>query len=173
MWTWPVFEAYIQKHNLLAGDSLWRHYRRDHNPDTSLLCPSVILRPGRARTPALFGLRPGPSWNEGLKAAQHAFASLNFSTTVSTEVLKSSEGETGASRRKPLFFFPLSVRFTHRCLSVTIMAAIDLPMAVAACLVAWRAKSVVRRSSATSSGDKPDPYPGLSADQPGTLEALP
>ncbi len=29
------------------------------------------------------------------------------------------------------------------------MAAIDLPIAVAACLVARRAKSVVRRSSAT------------------------
>ncbi len=28
---WPVSEAYIQKHHLLAGDSLWRHYRRDHS----------------------------------------------------------------------------------------------------------------------------------------------
>ncbi|XP_058636273.1 pyrin-like [Onychostoma macrolepis] len=62
-----------------------------------------------------------------LKAAEYAFASLNFSTTVSTEM----------------------------SLSVTTMAAIDLPIAVAACLVARRAKSVVRRSSATSSGDKP------------------
>ncbi len=34
---------------------------------TSLLCPSLILRPGQDRTPALFGLRPGPSWNEGFK----------------------------------------------------------------------------------------------------------
>ncbi len=24
-------EAYIQKHHLLASDSLWRHYRRDHS----------------------------------------------------------------------------------------------------------------------------------------------
>ncbi len=92
-----------------------------------------------------------------LKAAERAFASLNFSTTVSTEVPKSSEGETGASSRKPLSFLPISARFTHRCLSVTTMAAIDLPIAVAACLVARRAKSVVRRSSATSSGDKPWP----------------
>ncbi len=53
------------------------------------------------------------------------------------------------------------------------MAAIDLPIAVAACLVARRAKSVVRRSSATSSGTSPDLYPGLSADQPGKPEAPP
>ncbi len=26
---WPVSEAYIQKHHLLAGDSLWRHYWRE------------------------------------------------------------------------------------------------------------------------------------------------
>ncbi len=84
-----------------------------------------------------------------LKAAERAFSSLNFSTTVSTEVPKSSEGETGASSRKPFSFFPISARFTPRCLSVTTMAAIDLPIAVAACLVARRAKSVVRRSSAT------------------------
>ncbi len=36
--------------------------------DMSLLCPSLILRPGWARTPALFGLRPGPSWNEEFEA---------------------------------------------------------------------------------------------------------
>ncbi len=28
---WPVSEAYMQKHNLLASDSLWRHYRHDHS----------------------------------------------------------------------------------------------------------------------------------------------
>ncbi len=89
-----------------------------------------------------------------LKAAERALASLNFSTTVSTEAPKSWEGETGASSRKPFSFFSRSARFTHRCLSVTTMAAIDLPIAEAACLVARRARSVVRRSSATSSGDK-------------------
>ncbi len=77
-----------------------------------------------------------------LKADERAFASLNFSTTVLTEVPKSSEGETGASRRKSSFF-PISARFTHRCLSVITMA--HLPIAVAACLVARRAKSVVPR----------------------------
>ncbi len=92
-----------------------------------------------------------------LKAAERALASLNFSTTVSTEAPKSWEGETGASSRKPFSFFSRSARFTHRCLSVTTMAAIDLPIAEAACLVARRARSVVRRSSATSSGDKPWP----------------
>ncbi len=54
-------------------------------------------------------------------------------------------------------FFLISARFTHRCLSVTTMATIDLPIAVAACLVARRAKSVVQRSSTTSSGDTPWP----------------
>uniref|UniRef100_A0A672MRS9 Transcription factor COE1 n=1 Tax=Sinocyclocheilus grahami TaxID=75366 RepID=A0A672MRS9_SINGR len=68
-----------------------------------------------------------------------------------------SEGETGASRRKPLFFFPISASFTHRCLSVTTIAAMDLPIAEAACLVARRARSVVRRNSATSSGERPSP----------------
>ncbi len=92
-----------------------------------------------------------------LKAAERALASLNFSTTVSTEAPKSWEGEIGASRRKPFSFFSRSARFTHRCLSVTTMAAIDLPIAEAACLVARRARSVVQRSSATSSGDKPWP----------------
>ncbi len=28
---WPVYEAYIYKHHLLAGDSLWRQYRCEHN----------------------------------------------------------------------------------------------------------------------------------------------
>ncbi len=44
-----------------------RRWGRGTSRDTSLLCPSPILRPGRARTPALFGLRPGPSWDEGFK----------------------------------------------------------------------------------------------------------
>ncbi len=51
------------------------------------------------------------------------------------------DGETGASSRKPFSFFSRSARFTHRCLSVTTMAAIDLPIAEAACLVARRARS--------------------------------
>ncbi len=95
------------------------------------------------------------------KAAERALASLNFSTTVSTEVPKSSEGETGASRRKPFSFFPISARFTHRCLSVSTMAAIDLPIAVVACLVARQAKSVVRAAQLLHQVTSPDPYPGL------------
>ncbi len=125
---------------------------------TLALCAHLWSSDGDGSGPlALFGLRPGPSRNEGFEGRWARLRLLNFSTTVSTEVPKSSEGETGASSRKPFSFFPISARFTHRCLSVTTMAAIDLPIAVAACLVARRAKSVVRRSSATSSGDKPWP----------------
>ncbi len=113
---------------------------------------------------------PGPLCCSGLDLSLDcsAFASLIFSTIISTEVPKSLECETGALKRKPFSFFPISARFTHRCLSITTMAAIDLPMAVAACLVARRAKSVVRRSSLPRQVTSPDPYPGLSADQPGT-----
>ncbi len=45
-----------------------RRRGRGTSCNTSPLCLSPILRPGRARTPALFGLRPGPSWNEGFKS---------------------------------------------------------------------------------------------------------
>ncbi len=108
-------------------------------------------------------LEPRPKWYydldllgmKVLKAAECALASLIFSTTVSTEVPKSSEGGTGASRRKPFSFLSRSAKFTHRCFSITTMAAIDLPIAETACLVARRAKSVVPRSSATRSVDKP------------------
>ncbi len=139
---------------LVPSSTPTRRRGRGTSRNTSPLCPPPILRPGRARTPALDLdlLRM-----KVLKAADRALASLNFSTTVSTEVPKSSEGETGASRRKPFSSLSRSAKLTHRCLSVTIMAAIDLPIAVAAFLVARRAKSVVRRSSATSSGDKPWP----------------
>ncbi len=44
-----------------------RRRGRGTSRDTSLLCPSLILRRRWARTPALFGLRPGPSWNEGFE----------------------------------------------------------------------------------------------------------
>ncbi len=101
-----------------------------------------------------------------LKAAERALASLNFSTTISTEAPKSWEGETGASSRKPFSFFSRSARFTHRCLSVTTMAAIDLPIAEAACLVARRARLPRQVTS-------PDRYPGPSAGPPGTPEAPP
>ncbi len=58
-----------------------------------------------------------------LKAAEHALASLNFSTTVSTEAPKSREGETGASSRKPFSFFSevcqihpqMPLRYHHGC----------------------------------------------------------
>ncbi len=45
---------------------------------------------------------------------------------------------------KPFSFSPMSARFTNRCLSVATIAAIDLPIVAAICLVAFRAKSVVR-----------------------------
>ncbi len=44
-----------------------RRRGRGTSRDTSLLCPSLIPRRRWARTPALFGLRPGPSWNEGFE----------------------------------------------------------------------------------------------------------
>ncbi len=64
---------------------------------------------------------------------------------------------TGASRRKRFSFSPMSARFIHRCLSVATMAAIDLSITAAVCLVALRARSVVRRNSVTASGGAPDP----------------
>ncbi|KAF4096081.1 hypothetical protein G5714_023684 [Onychostoma macrolepis] len=44
--------------------------RRWRSCNTSLLCPSPILRTGRARTPLLFGLGPGPSRDEGFKGSR-------------------------------------------------------------------------------------------------------
>ncbi len=62
----------------------------------------------------------------------------------------------------------MSARFTNKCLSVATIAAIDLPIAAAVCLVAFRAKSVVRRNSVTASGGvSPDHGLGPSANQPG------
>ncbi len=108
---------------------------------------------------------PGPPRRSGsdldqrgihnLNAAERAFASLNFSTTISTDVPNNSDGETGASRRNYFFFSPMSARFIHRCLSLATIATIDLPMAAAVCLVALSARSVVRRNSVTASGGSP------------------
>ncbi len=135
-----------------------RRQGRGTSHDTSPRCPSLIPRRRWARTPELFGLRHGPPWNKGFEGrwARLRLPKL-FDHRLDGGTKKLGRRETGASRRKPFSFFPISARFTHRCLSVTTMAAIDLPIAVAACLVARRAKSVVRRSSATSSGDKPWP----------------
>ncbi len=44
-----------------------RRRGRGTGRDTSPLCPSLILRRRWVRTPALFGLRPGPSRNEGFE----------------------------------------------------------------------------------------------------------
>ncbi|XDV28359.1 hypothetical protein PO909_031686 [Leuciscus waleckii] len=92
---------------------------------------------------------------QDLYAAERAFASLNFPTTASTEVPKSSEGETWASRRKAFSSSPMPAKFTHRCLSVATMVANDRQIAAAVCLVARRARCVVRRNSATAPGVKP------------------
>lgn len=91
---------------------------------------------------------PGPPGCVGAGSDRHsihdlnAAHSLNFPTTSSTEVPKSSDGETGASWRKLFSFSPMSAKFTHRCLSIaTITITIDLPTTAAVCLVNWRAKS--------------------------------
>ncbi|KAL0148337.1 hypothetical protein M9458_056399, partial [Cirrhinus mrigala] len=63
----------------------------------------------------------------GMKDLKAAERITNLSTTVATEVPKSTEGDTGALRRKPLSFLPMSARFTHRCLSVTTKAPMTLP----------------------------------------------
>ncbi len=51
------------------------------------------------------------------KAAERALASLNFSTTVSTEVPKSSEGEDWCIEKKALLF-PLEVSQVHPQMSL-------------------------------------------------------
>ncbi len=64
-----------------------------------------------------------------------------------------------AHREETVFSFtPMSARFTHRCISVTTIAAIELPIAAAICLVGLRAKSVVRRNSVTASVGSPWPW---------------
>ncbi len=46
-----------------------RRRGRGTSRDTSLLRPPLVLRPGWTRTPALFGLGPGPSRNEGFEGS--------------------------------------------------------------------------------------------------------
>lgn len=95
-----------------------RHNKEDHRePTTVKYYPGgTLLRGGlnkvaeaqeagksllrRARP--LRGLRHGPglAQNKCLKAREHTFTSQNFPTTISTDVPKSSEGETGALRIK-------------------------------------------------------------------------
>ncbi len=92
-----------------------------------------------------------------LKAAERAFASLNFSTTVSTRVPKSSEGENRSIEQKALLFLP-DICQVHPQMSLRYHHGRHRPAhSSGGLLVARRAKSVVRRSSATSSGDKPWP----------------
>lgn len=75
--------------------------------------------------------------------ASCALTILNFPTIVSTDVPKSSEGETRALRKKKLFFLPdfcqiqpqMSIHFPHS------------PQ-----VFVWRAKSTMWHSSATNSG---------------------
>jgi len=61
---------------------------------------------------------------------------------LALEVHKSLEGEMGASRRKDLSFSLIPNMFSHRCLSITTIAAIKQLLASAICLVAQRARSV-------------------------------
>ncbi len=102
------------------------------------------------------------------KAAERALASLNFSTSVSTEVPKNSEGEIGALRRKPLSFFSRSAKFTHRCLSVTTMAAMDLPIAGQPAWWHGGPNPWCGAAQLPRQVTSPDRYTGLSADPPGT-----
>lgn len=83
----------------------------------------------------------------------------------SQQMPKSSVGETGALRRKFFPFSLMSAKFSHRCRSMTTIAAIERPIAVAVCLVAQRARSMVRQQvlQGTVVGLDPD----LLADLPG------
>lgn len=81
-----------------------------------------------------------------LNAADCDFASLKFSTTVSTEVPKRPEGEIRTSRWKVFSLSLISERFNHRCLFITTIATIVWPIAAAIYSVAWRARSVAQFS---------------------------
>ncbi len=94
---------------------------------------------------------------------------LEFYRSPSQRICRTiPKGKTGASRRNRFSFSSISARFTNRCLLVATIAAIDLPIAAAIYLVAFRAKSGVRRNSVTASGgEAPDPGLGPSAYLPG------
>ncbi len=118
----------------------------------------------------MFRLRLIPAWYTWLYAAESTFASLNFTDhRLNGCAEQFQKGKTGASRRNRFSFSPMSDRFTNRCLSVATIAAIDLPIAAAICLVAFRAKSVVRCTQLPPRGGS-DPGLGPSANQPGMLQ---
>ncbi len=100
-----------------------RRWGRGTSHDTNLLCPSLILRPGRARTPALFGLRSGPSWNEGFQSCWARLRLpklLNHCLDGGTEKLWRPDW---GIENKALLFLPdicqvhpqMSLRYHHGC----------------------------------------------------------
>ncbi len=88
-----------------------RRRGRGTSRDISLLCLSPILRPGRPRTPALFGLRPGPSRNEGFKSRRACprLPELDHRIDGGTEKL----GRRDWSIEKKALLFPLEVCQVH------------------------------------------------------------
>ncbi len=92
--------------------------RRGTSRDTSLLCH---LRPRRAKTPELFGLRPGPSWKKGFEGC---WARLRFHKLLDHRL---DEGTEKLRRRdcslekKAILFHPnfcqvhpqMSLRYHH------------------------------------------------------------
>ncbi len=98
-----------------------RRRGRGTSRDTSLLCPSLIPRPRWARTPALFGLRPGPSWHEGFEGRWACLGLpklLDQSLVGGTEKL---ERWDWSIEKKALLFLPnicqvyphMSLRYYH------------------------------------------------------------
>lgn len=67
-------------------------------------------------------------------------------------LVRDAKRQIGASKSNVFYCSLIRDRFSHRYLSMNTIATIELPMAVTVCLMAQRAKSVVLRSSATTSG---------------------
>lgn len=89
----------------------------------------------------------GGAWTQPLKAATCVLTPLNFSTSISTAILKSPEGKT-----------LMLDRVSHKWLSITTIAAMDRPIEQATCLVARRARSVAMCSLATALGYRLSPW---------------
>ncbi len=97
---------------LVPSSTPIRRRGRGTSCNTSPLCPSPILRPGRARTPALFGLRPGPSRNEGFKSRRprpRLPELLDHHIDGGTEKLRRRDW----SIKKKALLFPLKVYQVH------------------------------------------------------------
>lgn len=85
------------------------------------------------------------------------FTVRHLSVTELTASKNRPDWETGASISKASSLSLMSVRFNHRCISGAIKPAKQQQIAQAVCLFALSAKSVVHRSSLTTSAVKAEP----------------